>query len=102
LQGGRSRGDKIQQFFNIAAFTSVQSGYRNILVGPGFVNTDFSAFKSFPVRRESSLQFRGELFNLFNNVNLSNPNGTMTSSQFGKISGSGSPRIVQFSLRYSF
>lgn len=111
LQGGRSRGDKTQQFFNTSAFTPVQTGKlqypygntpRNILVGPGIVNTDFSAFKSFPIWRESSLQFRGELFNLFNNVNLSNPNGTMTSTQFGKITGSGSPRIVQFSLRYSF
>ena len=108
MPGARSRSAKIQGFFNTAAFSPVPAGVpygntpRDLLVGPGFVNTDFSAFKNFPVWNEHNLQFRGELFNLFNNVNLNNPNGTRSSSQFGKITGSGSPRIVQFSLRYSF
>jgi hypothetical protein len=73
-----------------------------MLIGPGQVNTDFSAFKSFTAWKESSLQFRGEIFNLFNNVNLNNPNATMTSPKFGQITGSGSPRIIQVALRYMF
>jgi hypothetical protein len=108
ITGGRSRRAKIQGFFNMAAFVPLPAGVpygntpRDLLIGPGLVNTDFSAFKTLPVWHEHNLQLRGEIFNLFNNVNLSNPNATMTSTQFGKISGSGSPRIVQFSLRYSF
>jgi hypothetical protein len=69
------------------------------------MNTDLSVFKDFTVWRESKLQFRSEFFNLFNNVNLANPNGTMTSPSFGKISAlysNYSPRVIQFALKLSF
>jgi hypothetical protein len=69
------------------------------------MNTDFSAFKNFPVWRESSLQFRAESFNLFNNVNLANPNSTETSPSFGRISALAtnySPRVIQFAVKLSF
>ncbi len=109
--GGRSRTQKINEFFNVAAFAQTPAGVpygnaqRNIAIGPGFVNTDFSAFKNFPMWRESNLQFRAEFFNLFNNVNLANPNATLTSPSFGKISAlytNASPRVIQFALKLSF
>lgn len=108
LSGDRSRGAKINEFFNTSAFAQVPADVpygnakRNLLIGPGYVDTDFSAFKSFPIWRQSSLQFRGEIFNVFNNVNLNNPIGVLTSPKFGQITGSGAPRIVQFALRYMF
>jgi hypothetical protein len=111
LPGGRTRVQKIGQFFNTAAFSQVPAGVpygnvgRNVAIGPGFMNTDLSAFKNFPVWRESSLQFRAESFNLFNNVNLANPNSTETSPSFGKISALAtnySPRVIQFALKLSF
>jgi hypothetical protein len=74
-----------------------------MLVSPGNVNTDLAASKTFPVWRKSSLLFRGELFNLFNNVNLNAPAATMTNAAtMGKISGAGGPRVVQFALKYQF
>jgi hypothetical protein len=108
LSGNRSRGAKIQEFFNTSVFAQVPADVpygnvrRNLLIGPGYVDTDFSAFKSFPMWRQSSLQFRGEIFNVFNNVNLNNPIGVLTSPKFGQITGSGAPRVVQFALRYMF
>jgi hypothetical protein len=108
LDGGRSRTAKIHQFFNTTAFAQVPASVpygntrRNSLVGPGTINTDFSAFKNIPVFKESFLQFRAEFFNLFNNVNLTNPNGTLTSPLFGQISGSANARIIQFALKYNF
>lgn len=104
-----SRAERIAQYFNTAAFAQLPSntpygstGY-NALIGPGYVNTDLSIFKTFTLPyHESSLQFRAEAFNLFNNVNLQNPNGVMTNPQFGQITAAGSPRIVQFALRLSF
>ena len=108
LPGGRSRTQKIQEFFNTKAFAQLPAGVpygnasRNMLIGPGFFNTDFSAFKNFQLWNESVVQFRGEIFNLFNTVNLQNPNGVMTSPKYGTISAAGAPRIVQFALRYSF
>lgn len=106
--GGRSRTQKIKEFFNTSAFTTPPIGtpYGNTsydsLIGPGYVNTNLSASKSFPVYRNTSLQFRGSLFNTFNNVNLENPNADLSSPKFGTISSANSPRIVQFALQYLF
>jgi hypothetical protein len=108
LGGGRSRTDKIHEFFNTAAFAQVPANVpygntrRNSIVGPGLINTDFSGFKNIPVWKESFVQFRAEFFNLFNNVNLTNPNGVLTSPLFGRISGSANARIIQFALKYNF
>jgi hypothetical protein len=109
LSGGRSRADKINEFFNTDAFAipaanvAYGNAGRNPLIGPGTVNTNLSAFKTFPVWRESTLQFRGEVFNVFNNVNLANPGSTLGTATYGKITAtSGDPRIVQFALRYAF
>ena len=108
LGGGRSRSQKINEFFNTTAFadppaaTPYGSSPRDPLIGPGYVDTDISAFKKFEIREKGDLLFRGEIFNAFNNVNLGGPNGTLTSSHFGQITGSNSPRIVQLALKYEF
>jgi hypothetical protein len=108
---GLSRSQKIREQFNTSAFVAVPAGVpygnvrRNSLIGPGFINTDFSGFKDFPLGEFGRLQFRAEMFNIFNNVNLANPNATLTSSSFGKITALNSnsaPRIAQFALRYNF
>jgi hypothetical protein len=66
------------------------------------VNWDFSAFKNFAITEHARLQFRGELFNLANQVNFNNPNAVLTSPSFGRILSAGAPRIVQFSLKFLF
>ena len=94
-----------------AAFAQVPAGVpygntqRNVEIGPGFINTDLSALKTFSLWKEHSLQFRAEAFNLFNNVNLANPNVTLTSPSFGRISAlytNYSPRVIQFALKLYF
>lgn len=111
LSNSRSRTQKINEYFNIAAFAQVPAGVpygnaqRNVQIGPGFINTDLSGFKNFTLYKESNLQFRAEFFNLFNNVNLANPNTTETSPSFGKVSAlytNYSPRVIQFALKLSF
>jgi hypothetical protein len=111
ISGKRSRTARIGGFFNTGAFAQVPAGVpygnaqRNVAIGPGFINTDLSGFKNFPIWRESTLQFRAEAFNLFNNVNLANPNTTETSPSFGKISAlytNYSPRVIQFALKLKF
>jgi outer membrane receptor protein involved in Fe transport len=49
---------------------------RNILVGPGTSNLDFSVFKNNPIRRISesfNVQFRAEFFNILNRANFAVP-----------------------------
>jgi len=106
LDTGRGRSDLIARYFNTAAFRAPAGLYgtagRNLIYGPGYVNTDFSAFKIFAITERHKIQFRAEIFNLFNQVNFSNPNATLTSPSFGRILAAGSPRIVQFGLKYMF
>jgi hypothetical protein len=108
LSGDRSRGAQLTEWFNTSAFTYNTVGTygnspRNFLIGPGSVNFDFSAVKSFPLRRESQrIDFRAEFFNLFNRPNFSNPDTYVLDSTFGQILTAGSPRILQFGLKFTF
>jgi hypothetical protein len=111
MSTSRSRGSQIAQYFNTAALTNASPGTygnlgRNILVGPGYANVDFSVQRNFPlpfIGESGALSFRAEAFNLFNRVNLANPNTKLGSATFGQITAtSGTPRILQFSLKVIF
>jgi hypothetical protein len=107
LPAGRGRVATKNAFFNTAAFVTPPAGTPygnapfNMMFGPKYVDTDLSAFKTFPIEKVT-LEFRGEVFNVFNNVNMNTPNSTKSSPAFGTISAAGAPRIVQLALRLSF
>jgi Carboxypeptidase regulatory-like domain len=93
-------------YLNPAAYTDAPNGSfgglgRNSFYGPGYVNFDFSLFKEFHLTEAQRLQFRSEFFNLFNHPNFSNPGNTVGGG-LGVIGGVGSPRLVQFALKYLF
>lgn len=75
---------------------------RGILSGPAFSNTDFSIIKNIPITERYRLQFRSEFFNVFNQVNFSNPDQTVTDGTFGEINGANSGRVIQFGLKLFF
>ena len=69
-------------FLNPAAFSTPAPGTfgdleRNSIHGPGFRQVDFYFAKHFPTGGRTDLEFRGEVFNLFDRVNFSNPVGTL-------------------------
>lgn len=67
---------------------------------PGARNWDLSLFKEFQIRENLKSQFRGEFLNAFNTVRFSGPNTSVTSNQFGVISGqANAPRQIQFGLK---
>src|SRR6266404_7268 len=114
--------------FNINAFSIPAAGTfgnlgRNALRGPGFAQVDFSIFKNTRLTETQSLQFRVEIFNLFNHANFADPSGginidafggslnqaakfgqsiSTVGNQLGGLLGAGGPRQIQLSLRYSF
>ncbi len=109
LPDDRSRGEQIARWFNTDAFRENALGTfgtlgRNTERGPGLATVDFSTFKNFamPFNESHKLEFRAEFFNLFNRVNLGNPNTSRSSTLFGRITTAGDPRILQFGLRYFF
>jgi Carboxypeptidase regulatory-like domain len=80
------------------------TGQRAVLRLPGMFLTDMSVVKSFPMPWEGQrLQFRAEAFNVFNNVNFSNPSLSLQApGTFGEFQAVGDPRVMQFALRYEF
>ncbi len=107
------------QYLNASAFAQPANGTfgninRNQFYGPGFGSVDFSVFKVNKLTERVSTQFRVEMFNLFNRINLPNPNTTLSSSSFGKITdtigdsngatgiGAGEPFNVQLALKLIF
>jgi hypothetical protein len=84
--------------------------HRDSLYGPGLVNTDLSIAKKFLVKEGVSLQFRAEAFNVFNHVNLGQPNSCIDcqNSNAGQITSivssqdGTSMRRLQFAIRADF
>ena len=85
-----------------AQFTFGNAG-RNILVGPGLVDADFSVFKEFPIKERLKFQFRAEMFNIFNHPNFGNPNTTWNTGSFGNITQTTTNnRDIQFGVKLVF
>ena len=85
---------------------------RNTVIGPKLVNLDFSVLKNIPIHRISetfNVQFREEIFNIFNHTNFNPPepiNGAGIFDQNGAVIANGEmdtlatqPRDVQFALK---
>jgi Carboxypeptidase regulatory-like domain/TonB dependent receptor len=126
--------------FNPAAF-AIEPGFngawgdvigtvgRNTLRGPGFFQADFSLMKDFAVHEKMKLQFRVDLFNIFNHPNFGPPDGGLCTAvsgptatlpaqctintNFGRVGGTiadtngsqigtGTARQAQFSLKFTF
>jgi hypothetical protein len=97
-----------------------ETGDRNVLRLPGYVSLDMGLDKSFkmPYNEKHRLQFRWEVFNVTNtqrltlfeitrsNLGLNQDSQLSTSDPgpaFGKLDKiQGSPRVMQFGLRYTF
>jgi hypothetical protein len=82
IQGGPN------QYFNAGAFVQPLPGTygnvgRNILQGPGLVETDLSLTKMFSFADRLKLQFRSEFFNIFNRTNFNTPNPVVYASATG-------------------
>jgi hypothetical protein len=99
----------LSRYFNTDAFVAFSPGQQafgnagvGIMRGPGYVNSDFTLAKSFPMGDRRSVQFRTEFFNAFNHANFGPPNLQRESSGFGQILTAASARIVQFGLKFYF
>ena len=82
---------------------------RDSITGPDFINTDFSVTKDTRIMERFNLQFRAEMFDVFNHPNFGNPVLNVTSPSFGNIQSTrfptgdfGSARQIQFSLKLHF
>jgi hypothetical protein len=78
---------------------------RNCIIGPPQKNVDFTLAKSFRIGERQSLRFRTDFFNLFNHSSFADPVAPVVtpagvSAPITEVVGT--PRLIQFSLKYSF
>jgi hypothetical protein len=127
LKAGGANGDhnprninsvtgKRNPWFNTSLFTSekiravaTKSGYgfygnshHRFISGPGIDHTDLAVLRDFTIVHEHIIQLRLEAFNVLNHAEFTNPTGSVTSSNFGIVTASTNPRILQVAVKYHF
>jgi hypothetical protein len=75
---------------------------RNVFHGPGDILFDFTLMKRTRIGENKVIEFRSEFFNVFNHANFGNPNGSIGSANFGRITTTRDPRLIQFGLKFHF
>jgi hypothetical protein len=110
--------DPTEQAFNPSALCSpltLAGGYpnnrgfgnlgRNILRGFTQKRFDVGLSKNTQFTERVGLEFRWDIFNIFNNVNFASPNNVIgeVGTDFGKITDTvGGPRVMQFGMKVKF
>jgi len=110
-----SRFDTKSKFFNPDAFCTYDASCpgigpggsdgdskRNEYTGPGSKNVNAALFRNFKLWEGVQLQGRVEATNVFNFVNMNNPNANLNSSSVGTIGSAGSMRNLQVGARILF
>ncbi len=101
----------VDEWFDTSVFVAVDrfgNLGRNVVIGPPFHNTDVSVMKNLKAGKVA-LQFRVDVFDVFNYANLGPPGNLVGSPTFGRITRTrlatgeaGSSRQVQLAVKASF
>ena len=102
----------VDRWFDTSVFSPI-AGFgnlgRNVVIGPGFDNTDFSIMKNTELGDKIRMQFRVEVFDLFNHANFGPPGNVAGTPGFGRITNtrfptgeSGSSRQIQLGVKLMF
>jgi Carboxypeptidase regulatory-like domain/TonB-dependent Receptor Plug Domain len=79
-------------------------------IAPGYVNHDISIFKNVSLKSRRVLQFRAELYNALNSMQVSSvnttatfdANGNQTNAAFGQVTAARDSRRIQLAVRFTF
>ena len=106
----------VNSWINAAAFATPAAGTfgnlgRNAVFGPGLWQVDAALAKRVSITERIGMQFRAEVFNIFNRAQYGQPNANLsTPANFGVITttvnegatGSGTPRQIQLAMQVIF
>ena len=104
-QGG---SDKTEQYFNASVLTSSLGGFgnlgRNVLRAPSQSRFDIGISKVTKLTERVNLEFRWDVFNLFNRANFAAPNTELSDdADFNRITNTiGGPRVMQVGAKLRF
>jgi len=102
----------VDRWFDTNIFTPVArfgNLGRNVVIGPGFKNIDFSIMKRTQLRERLQIESRAEVFDLLNHANFGQPGNVAGTPAFGRIVNtrfptgeSGSSRQAQLGVKLMF
>ncbi len=106
---GGSKSERLDSWFNTAAFAQPASfapgnAPRTLpnVRGPGHFSVNLGLHKNFAFSETRRLQFRAEAFNIFNRTNFNPPGTNFGGANFGVITASEDPRLLQFAFKFYF
>jgi hypothetical protein len=108
LVGNPNNGPRTpSEWFNINAFAlpaqnSFGTSGRNVVLGPGLADLDIAMQKEARLSESLQLQFRCDVYNIFNHPNFDLPGRIFGASNFGVISSAEDPREFQFAIKLIF
>jgi hypothetical protein len=89
---------------NPVIFGKIGNSPRSICCGPDINNTDVSFSKSTPFGERMRMEFRGDIFNVWNHAQFYSVDGNVGNqgATFGRPLHVHDPRLVQFALKFHF
>ena len=116
LSGHVSYPKKQLGWFNTASFSAPAAPWngggnqgfgaagKDAVVGPGLFNWNLSLFKEFRITSAEGprFQLRAESYNTFNHTEFQNVSTGFTSSNFGQLTSTYDPRVLQFGAKFLF
>jgi hypothetical protein len=88
---------------NAVQLGTVGNAPRTICCGPGAFNTEIAVLKTTAFGERYRVQFRAEIFNVFNHAQFYQPDGNITDGpDFGRVKRARDPRLIQFALKLYF
>jgi len=125
IGSGKLSNPTIHDWFKLTDFVQPATGTLgnqriDQIVGPSQKRLDASLFKDFPIKEQIRLQFRAEVFNLFNTPNFGNPGASIaftgtgpsapvnltgthvTTGEINSLNATWNQREVQFALKLLF
>lgn len=102
------------QWFDPSVFTAptpawaggVNQGFGNArkdaVTGPGRANFNTSLYKTFAIRESIDFKFRLETFNTFNHTQFNGVSSTFGNGNFGSVTGTYDPRVIELGGQLRF
>ena len=94
----------LNEWFDTSTFAAPAYGFfgsasNGMIRGPAYTSVNVALYKTFPIISRLAMQFRAEAFNVANHPNFEGVSTSLGSGNFGQVTSSRDPRILEFALK---
>jgi hypothetical protein len=85
-----------------AGGTGFGNASKDVVTAPGLFNWNIALFKEIPIHEAIHMQLRAESFNTFNHTEFNQVDGGSNDGNFGQVTSTSDPRVLQFGAKFIF